>query len=83
MSCSTNPQRPTHWRGVDARDFPNGEIPIDWNLINEVMAEANGDKVEAYNLFCNLAVDAREEGELTECSYLASHGLVALNYGSL
>ena len=72
---------PTYWRGVDAHALPNNEVLIDWRMLREVMDEVEGNPISAYNLLSNLAIDARDEGELAECGYLASHALVALNYG--
>ena len=74
---------PEYWTGVDAAAFPEGRIKLDWQLIGETLDECDGNPIEAYNLLSNLAIDARIDGELHECSYLTSHGLAALNYGDL
>ena len=74
--------RPTHWYGTDA---PEGGIELDWDLI-EVVAKDIGAGPDAdgaialYNWLCSLAIEAREEGQMEECSALASYGVAALNY---
>ena len=78
---NTTKQLPTYWRGVDAQALPGGEVLIDWTLVRNTLDEVEGNVIHAYNLLSNLAIDARDEGELAECGYLASHALVCLNYG--
>ena len=76
--------RPTHWRGVDSRDhWPQTGCPIDWQWLESF--ESDGDKL--YYLLTDTAVMTMkmpEEGRPDEfkryVSYLACHGLAAMNY---
>ena len=72
--------RPKYWRGVDAHDEPNGQILIDWELIEWAVDQCDDDPVNAYLMLCGAARVALKDGKPSECSFLASHGLVAMNY---
>ena len=76
--------RPTHWHGVDSHeDWPRTGCPINWEWLESY--EADGETV--YQMLMGMAMSVMrmpEEGRPTDhtryASYLACHGLAAMNY---
>ena len=71
--------RPKFWHGVDSKEhWPETGCPIDWLQI-EAAAEALGrDPAAIYGFFGEMAGDMAGDPEAV--SYLACHGLAALNH---
>ena len=79
---TTTKQRPIYWTGVDAQIFEGGQIEIEWSWIDTVIENCGGDYMEAYHQITELAIEARNNGDPEEFSWLASMGMACFNYGA-
>ena len=73
-------QRPQYWTGVDAHDFQDGQIEIDWPWIDTVIDNCGGDAMEAHYVIISIAEEARLNGDLEDCAWLASMAMACANY---
>lgn len=78
---TTTTSRPAFWTGTDASDFEGGQVEIDWAFIDTVIENCGGDALEAHHVITDIAIDARDKGDLDDCAWFASMGMACLNYG--
>ena len=81
----TDQKRPTHWFGVDSKEhWPETGCPIDWQWL-ESLGIADGGEIYAFAMemvqsVYKMAEENRPAGWERYVSYLACHGLAAMNY---
>ena len=77
---TTTADRPDTWTGKGAESFPNGECPIDWELIDNLQESLSYDRHQVHLLFMEEAIKARKAGDQQLFLYMSCQAMAALNW---